>query len=202
MKKYCISMLALAISLLSYCKKPETNKSCQFTYNATNSKLGWVAYKYVEKLGVKGTFKEITVNGAKEANSIEEAIDGISFSIATSSVDSGVSERDKKIVEHFFGKMKLGDTIKGKVSEVKLGKANLSLSMNEITRQIPVTYTIENQDTLKVKLEINVDDWQAQESVAALNEVCKELHKGKDGVSKLWPDVSITINSKFDKNCK
>ena len=36
------------------------------------------------------------------------------------------------------------------------------------------------------------EKWDALEALASLNEACKVLHTGADGVSKTWEDVAIT----------
>ena len=45
---------------------------------------------------------------------------------------------------------------------------------------------------------MNLDDWSAQKAVASINLACKELHKGKDGVSKTWSEVGIDISTTFN----
>jgi len=44
---------------------------------------------------------------------------------------------------------------------------------------------------------MNLDTWNGQTAVASLNEACKDLHKGADGVSKTWNEVAIEVTSSF-----
>ena len=44
---------------------------------------------------------------------------------------------------------------------------------------------------------LHTPDWNADAGLAALNNECEELHKGEDGISKLWPDVNVTVVSRL-----
>ena len=66
--------------------------------------------------------------------------------------------------------------------------------MNNITRQIAADYTTEN-GILNIKGLVNLDNWNANSAVTALNTECGDLHKGSDGVSKLWSEVEIEISA-------
>jgi hypothetical protein len=49
---------------------------------------------------------------------------------------------------------------------------------------------------------IELGNWSAQPNVDALNKVCYDLHKGADGVSKLWPEVKLEVSTTLNKNCQ
>ena len=40
---------------------------------------------------------------------------------------------------------------------------------------------------------MDLDNWQAQLAIEALNIVCKDLHSGDDGISKTWSEVKIEV---------
>ncbi len=70
--------------------------------------------------------------------------------------------------------------------------------MNNITNEIPFSYTLKT-DTIFIDATINLTDWKGDEAINALNKVCYDLHKGADGISKLWPDVSVNIKLPVNK---
>jgi hypothetical protein len=54
-----------------------------------------------------------------------------------------------------------------------------------------------NGNEIQLDATLQLADWKAEPSVASLNEVCSDLHKGEDGESILWPDVDIHITSQL-----
>jgi hypothetical protein len=48
-----------------------------------------------------------------------------------------------------------------------------------------------------MKATMNVNDWNASAALASLNKVCLDLHRGADGVSKTWSEVTLDITSTF-----
>ncbi len=44
-------------------------------------------------------------------------------------------------------------------------------------------------------------NWNGDDAIASLNKVCEYLHKGEDGVSKLWSVVELNIEAILNKNC-
>ncbi|MFT5582308.1 MAG: hypothetical protein ACI9G9_001573 [Psychromonas sp.] len=38
--------------------------------------------------------------------------------------------------------------------------------------------------------------------MAALNTICKDLHTGDDGVSKLWSEVDLNFSTVLQTDCK
>ncbi len=179
--------------------------ACFYSYNSANTTLKWEAYKTTERKGVGGTFNTINVKTAIDSSSkILEVIQSVKFVIPTNSVNSNNEGRDKKIAEFFFGNMKGGDLIIGQVKELQGdetgGKAIFYLTLNDVEKEVTFDYTI-NDVTVKMTGTVNMEDFMALPAVEALNEQCYDLHKGEDGVSKLWPDVTITIESTLNKYC-
>lgn len=153
-------------------------------------------------LGVKGSFKDVDVKGLKAGKTIEESVTDLTFSIKTSGVDTKLPERDAKLVKYFFAKLLKGETLEGKFQNVGLNKADLVLKINNEEKTIPLEYSIENETRVSLKTKINLLDWNAKEALDSLNAICKDLHTGTDGISKLWPDVEIKVVSTFQKKCE
>ena len=67
--------------------------------------LKWVAYKTTAKLGVGGEFGKINIGDYALADSPEGAIDEVTFTVPVSSLFTGNTDRDWKLVNLFFGVM-------------------------------------------------------------------------------------------------
>ncbi|GBF51147.1 YceI-like domain protein [Leptospira ryugenii] len=180
------------------------DEKCRYQYDPNKTLLEWTAFKFTEKTGVKGTFKQIKVKKTKQANNILDAVKDLSFEISADSVDSYNPDRDMKIKNLFFGSIQKSGTIKGsfqKISGTDSGNATLSLQFGKKSADFPVTFKIiDNQ--LEVSGTIDVLALGLANGLQKLNEACLELHKGKDGVSKLWPTVDVKVVSKFEPICK
>lgn len=208
MKKiYILSALAL---MLSACgpkeKTTDTNTNTATTadtlqfyeYQRAFTKLTWTAYKTTARVGVSGTFDDYTVTPGVSYGTVSTLLDQLEFSIPVSSTNSNEKERDGKIVASFFGSMMNTENITGKFTRVagndSAGMLRISINMNDIDYEVDGSYAADG-NKLVIKTSLHLGDWKAEPSVAALNEVCDDLHKGEDGVSKLWPDVDVTIES-------
>jgi len=211
---FYIPVLALTVACGNEAKQEATPEhaaeeskqpACTYSYNEGTTQVQWVAYKYTEKTGVKGTFTDVQVTGVREANDPAGVIGNASFDIATHSVNSGDATRDPKIIEFFFGKMAAGDHITGKVTRVDgnetSGTVTFNVSMNGIEKPVEGTYTV-TDGKMEVKADLSVSDWGGDAAIASLNEACKDLHKGPDGSSKLWPDVTVFISTTLNKTCE
>jgi hypothetical protein len=77
------------------------------------------------------------------------------------------------------------------------GNGAVDLTMNGLTKSFPYSYEV-NGETIDLNATIELDNWQAQAAIAALNEVCFDMHKGADGISKTWTDVAINVQIKTE----
>ena len=179
-------------------------EECVYEYDSKNTTLEWKAFKFTERAGVTGTFNTIQID-SKKANSIQKWAETIKFLIPISSVNTKNPDRDSKIQKFFFGSLKNTTNLTGYFKNVQIkedkGTANLLLKLNDIEKTVPVKFTIK-ENTIQLNTMIDVKNWSAQKGIEALNKECNALHIGKDGVSKLWSEVEISILSKISKTCK
>lgn len=163
--------------------------------NATND-IKFTAYKTTDKVAVGGQFKKVDIISGGEGKSIKEAINNTEFSIPVSSIFTKDTSRDFKIKKFFFGVMENTKLLSGKlvIENDSIGYTNLK--MNGVTQKVPFTYSIDGK-TFSMKSTIDVSNWNALKALESLNTVCKELHKGADGVSKTWSEVALNITSTF-----
>jgi len=182
----------------------KADNSCVYTLLKDSSSVNWMAFKTTARKGVGGHFDTFNVWLPKNVNSPYDALVGTSFDITTSSVNSGNKERDPKLIKFFFEALSSGDVIKGEIKtadgdKIK-GKGIIKLQFNGETKKIDYTYQIDGNSVV-IKTGINLDEWDGSAAVKSLNTECYELHTGKDGVSKLWPDVEIKVVAKLKKQC-
>ena len=164
--------------------------------NKAKNKIVWTAYKFTEKTPVKGQFRKINITGGGEGNTIKEAINNAEFAIPISSIFTQNSERDYKIKKFFFGIMQDPELLSGKLMLENDSIGHAHLTMNGITNKLAFKYTITDQSfTMNTKMDVL--NWNAQSSIDSLNTICKDLHKGLDGISKLWSEVAISVNTTF-----
>ena len=173
----------------------EKNKS-KFSLKRADNEINFIAYKTTDKVPVGGQFKKVDITLGGEGNSIKEAINNAEFSIPVSSLFTKNSSRDYKIKKFFFGIMDNTKLLSGKLvlENDSIGYANIK--MNGITDKVSFLYRIK-ANTFSMNATMDVTSWNAVEAINSINTVCKELHKGADGVSKTWSEVALNIKSSF-----
>lgn len=222
MKKQLLSFFAFALFavVLTSCgakkeeKKAEDEaaqakasaQTCTYTYDKAGTMLTWTAYKFTDKTGVSGKFDQFDVAGNTTGDSPKAILENLAFEIPVQSVNSNEADRDAKIKAQFFGTMMETEMLSGKIASVTgddtKGTLTFDFNMNGQTKQLQGDYTIDETGLVKIKAEMDIMGWGAGDALAALNKVCEELHKGSDGISKLWPNVTISIQSQLKKECK
>lgn len=206
MKKVIIvAILSMFVLNLTSCKK---NKEEVVKKNETVKKyiidsktaiVHWTGFKTTDRVPVKGIFNQVEITNVTPADNPVEVIKNVKFSIPVNSIFSNDSIRDFKLTNFLFGKMKSTSHINGEVSLNDNGKGEASIAMNGFNKNVPVSYEVHGDD-IKINAKIDLNNWQAQVAVAALNEVCSEKHKAADGKSVTWSEVDIMVELKTVKN--
>ena len=207
MKKLLYTLLISAsigslVSCKSEAKKENTNqevkveKKTAYILQDADNKINWTAYKTSEKKPVNGQFQKVNITSNGQGNTVKEAINNAEFSIPVSSVFTKDTSRDFKIKKFFFGIMDNTKLLSGKLILENDSIGYSDITMNGVTKRLPFNYTIDGK-TFNLSGAMKITDWNAAKALASLNEACKDLHKGADGVSKTWDDVAINITSTF-----
>ncbi len=202
-----IALLAFTVAILTTsCKKEEkqetpiegvkTEAVSGLKIISDSTKVGWTAYKTTEKIGVGGSFKEIELKNTQSGETPEAVLEGASFSIPVSSLFTNNEDRDSKLKTIFFAALKNTEMIGG-MFNFREGKCFLTLTLNDVTKQMEVPFTYENKK-FALNSTINLDDFGGQTAISAINKACYELHKGADGVSKTWSEVAINGSVLFE----
>lgn len=174
-------------------------KSCFYSYNEGTTNFEWTAFKTSDKVGVKGGFNEITVK-SESFEDPKKVLESITFSMKTSSVETNDESRNGKVAKFFFGTINT-ETIDGRVKSIgDNGKATISVKMNGIEVDIEGDYTLNGGDFAFTST-VDVSSWNALSGITALNKECNDLHKGKDGVSKLWSEVALSFTTSLSSDC-
>ena len=202
MKKLLFLSLILTVFLtVTSCKKEKQNTTDNdvvvknYIIDTQNSVINWTAYKTTEKIPVKGVFKTVDIKKSKPAANPIEVLQDLEFEVPVSGIFSKDSIRDYKLITYFFGVMDNTLNLSGKINIQENGKGDISLTMNELTKELPFTYEVKGE-IIEMKASMDLDNWQAQAAIAALNEVCNEKHKAADGISKTWNEVALQIEVK------
>lgn len=205
--KKLIAIFILTLTVLS-CKndKKESNIDSTIKTKATEkfvikpeaTSVKWTAYKTTEKKGVGGEFHVLNFEN-KSGATVKEALNNLNFSIPISNLITKDDSRDTKIKTSFFGSMLNTEFIEGTIKSSN-NKYVATITMNGVTNDLPLEITITDKRRVSLKGTMQLKDWNALGALAALNKVCYDLHKGKDGVSKTWEDVAIEVNTFLRKN--
>lgn len=204
-----ITLFTFSIFLLAACgtespKEGETDATekevCFYSYNEGSTVMGWTAFKFNDKTPVKGTFKEINVEGTLESDDAMALLKSLSFDIPVSSIESLDEDRNAKIIKHFFGTIAT-ENLTGKILSLgNNGEAVLEVSMNNMKKKLQGKYTFVD-GKFDFSATMDVANWGAASGIEALNTICKDLHTGPDGISKLWSEVDLTFSTTLMSDC-
>ncbi|MDO3694393.1 YceI family protein [Wenyingzhuangia sp. chi5] len=193
MKK--VTLILLAVATLAACKpsKKENEKKSEVTtyqLDAETAVVNWTGYKFTNKTGVKGQMQTVNIENNKSAATIDEALNGVEFSIPVSSIFSDNDIRDTKLKTLFFGVMDNTEMLSGTVTKSGNNEGVISLTMNNETHDLPFTLNIQGK-TAYLKATIDLNTWHAEKALASLHKACEALHTGEDGISKTWDTVDL-----------
>lgn len=180
-------------------KKEESEKeksTAAFSVANAKNEIHFFAYKTTAKKAVGGQFNSIDITSGGSGNSIKEAINNTEFSIPVSSIFTKDTSRDFKIKKFFFGLMEDTTVLSGKLMITDDTTGTAEIKMNGVTQKVPFTYTIADK-VFNMKATMDINNFNASAALAALNKACEDLHKGADGISKTWSDVSLDITTTF-----
>ena len=204
MKKITILSILFIIAFnFSSCKSEKKTDKVEdktttkaFSLKKAKNEINFTAYKTTDKVPVGGQFKKVDIISGGEGNTIKEAINNAEFSIPVKNIFTKDTSRDFKIKKYFFGVMSDTKLLSGKltIENDSIGFANIK--MNGVTEKVTFSYTIAG-NVFSMNATMDVSNWNAVKALNSLNSICKDLHKGADGVSKTWSDVALNIKSTF-----
>ncbi|RXJ99077.1 hypothetical protein CRU98_06865 [Arcobacter sp. CECT 8986] len=158
---------------------------CLFSFISLNAyelngdlKVQWTGYKTEDKVGVSGSFKDIKLD-IKKSDDFVEFLKSANVEINTLTLDSGLEVRNKSMISTLFS-LKSSQKIKATISEVDEDSHTLTmkLTMNEVTKDVSMRYMIKDRK-FRAKGEIDILDYNMNDSFAKFAKECFDLHKGK-----------------------
>lgn len=186
-------------------EEPVFEEGCAYQLNLKESEIKWTAFKFTEKVGVSGKFDSFYIVTTTDNIGIAQFMKDARFEAKIGSINTGDPSRDEKIIKHFFGSMENTPTLFGGVLEAngdnQSGTVKVFIRMNNMELPIDMTYSREG-DMLVIKGEMDVDRWNAQASIKKLNDECKDLHTGADGISFLSNIVELELRAPLIKTCE
>lgn len=174
---------------------------CKYRYDSESTIVGWEAFKTTAKKGVKGVFNKVDVLAPNSSEDLLQTLSGATFSLPVSGINSENEARDFKLENSFFGNMIATDVVSGLVRSINETNATVEISMNGVTIDYTGNVSVQN-NTVRFDVEIDLLDFEATTAIDSLNVVCGELHKGDDGISKLWSVVSISVETTLKEECE
>ena len=188
MKKSSIYLGLVLALMFSACQGEPTESTeekapvCTYTYNEGTTEFQWTAFKTNAKVGVPGSFNEIEVT-SESASDPKTVLESLQFRMKTASVETNNEERNGIV-------QSLSDN----------GKAVITVMMNGVSFDIEGDYTLEDRK-FSFSSTVDVASWNGMSGIEALNTVCKDLHTGEDGVSKLWSEVDLSFSTILKSDC-
>jgi polyisoprenoid-binding protein YceI len=152
-----------------------------------NGDLGvkWTGFKTEKKAPVSGTFKDIQLSIEKN-DDLSKFLTSAKVEIKTASFDSKSPSRDKNITSTLFS-LATSETIRGSVKSVDVENKTLVLNvtMNEVLKEVSMSYNIENS-AIVAKGSIEILDFAMKDSFLAFAKKCAGFHQNKS-----FSDVNI-----------
>jgi len=210
MKKVTVLLFAFIVaSSFSSCKsekkedtttkeevKVTPKKEMAFSLKKATNDINFTAYKTTDKVPVGGKFQKVDILSGGEGATVKEAINNTEFSIPVSSIFTKDTSRDFKIRKYFFGVMDNTKLLSGKLMLTDEKNGVAEIKMNGVTEKVDFTYTIVG-NVFNMQGTMDITKWNAVKALNSLNLICKDLHKGADGISKTWSEVALNITSTF-----
>jgi hypothetical protein len=177
-------------------EKPTPEKQIGFSLEEAKHEINFTAYKTTDKTPVGGQFNTVDIIAGGKGSSIKEAIHQAEFSIPVSSIFTNDKSRDEKIHKFFFMVMDNTAQISGKLFLENESVGYADIKMNNVTARVPFNYVID-ANSFSMEGTMDLSNWNTLNALNSLNDACKDLHKGADGISKTWGEVSLNIKSTF-----
>ncbi len=193
---FCISFTVAAAEPSS-----ASGNSCIYSYKPGTVKVFWTGYKFTEKKGAKGEFKDVTITASPTAKSVEELILSTVIDIDTLKTETGDPGRDYNLINSFFKKMK-GTQIKGTVESFQSDILKVKTQMNGITKTLAFRVHIDgNKYKADTGFDI-IDLFKMKKAHESISKTCYEVHKGPDGKSKTWTQVNVELEGEIMNSCQ
>ena len=184
-------------------KESAITEGDSYQFDIENTKVIWNGYKTNDKIKVVGYFNEFSCDREnQEFSSIEELVNGLQFSIKSSSSSSGDVMRDQNLKDHFFKYLTDDFVINGTLGIPINDSIDVIFDVFGQKKSIRFgfyTYTVPScpydDQIISIRGTINLVNQFNEIAYNSLHSKCVDLHKGADGISKTWEEVDIHIKA-------
>ncbi len=158
--------------------------------------LKWSAFKTPFRQEVSGQFKDLKLRkkGSDlelvKAQDLHTLLEDLEVEIKTSSLTTGIAQRDQHIKEYFFKDM----LIKARLGKASDKEVHADILMNQKLSHTRLQLKV-NKNKVEALGYIDILDFQMSDALAALTKQCFALHEGKT-----WSDVRLEITAQT-KGC-
>lgn len=178
------TLLSLALS---------TSLSANECINLDNAQVNWTSYKTLAKVGVSGTFNEVKLQTNKNAIDIKNALLGSSVKIDIKNIDAKAQIKTDNILKFFVAHLDNTD-INAKIKNVYKDTLDVEITLNNMTKTIPMNYRIENNKIVSNGV-IDGLDFALVPALKVLNtQVAGHLNKG-------WYDIPLSFSLDYKNKC-
>ncbi|MCB9094980.1 MAG: hypothetical protein H6621_07940 [Halobacteriovoraceae bacterium] len=176
-------------------------KVCTYNFDADSAKVEFTGYKFTEKVGVKGTFKDFKISAPSKAPSLEGIVGNSSFWLDEMTIDAGKTARNVNIINGLFKEM-AGTSIRGVVTNFdKVSKMlTFKLFIGDKTEDVKMVFSHDGERFL-AEGKIDLIKIGLKSAFESLSKTCQTFHKGKDGVSKTWSEVALRVTANIKEKC-
>ena len=119
---------------------------CRYRLPKASASIEWTAFKTTEKLGVKGTLKEIQVKAPETFLTFSETLEAVQAELNGMSVDSGNAARDENLKKGFFPFLADKAQIRTRVNKVtgndQKGALATELTFNGVSKELVWDYRV------------------------------------------------------------
>jgi polyisoprenoid-binding protein YceI len=194
-------VLSLLTSIPAYSAAPG---NCKYTYDPAQVQIVWTAYKTTGKVPVQGHFKSTTLSGPMSGTELPALLNALTADIDATSVDAGSPARNANLLASFF-KLWTDTHVHGAIVSAQgdstHGSFLLSLTMNQQTQSIPMTYALASDGTFTAAGSLDVLNFSMGSALSALTTTCHDAHSGDDGIAKTWSTVDLLMKAAVQITC-
>lgn len=178
--------------------KPQNH--CKHEIEKDSVQILWTAFKFTERVSVKGHFDSIQVESDSELE-FENLLKSTKIQFNIKNIQSNFIDRDSHIRQFFVPGIAQAGVVKGEVQNVEGNQALITLYINNISRVIPFDISVQ-KNILQLRGTLNLEDFQLQSQIKNLSTATMPMHTGSDGIPKMWPDLEIQIQTPIYSYCQ
>lgn len=196
-------ILLVPLFFLACSKEKEPFKdapNCVHNLDVDSTKVIWKAYKFSERVSVTGHFDSLSIQSPEKAT-IAQLLTGTQISFPLASVRTDLLERDDNIRKFFVAGIAEQGRVHAQVQAVQGSSVWVVIRLNGRQQVFPMTWSVDS-GALLINGKIELDSFALTENISRLSQGVAPMHTGSDGLSKMWPDIDLTIQSPLHSHCQ